>query len=73
MTFRDYLEGLPAPYTPTGDFVRLTRTDRKLPDSTSWAELEAHLAARGDSHKTREAGEKVWSDYQRALKHEREL
>lgn len=59
-TFRQYLSDWPMTDTAKGDFVRDARSDQRLPESGSWAELEAHMISRGTDRAGIKAAKAVW-------------
>ena len=63
LSFRDYIKNRKASDTPAGDFVRDAKEDRKLPNATSWSQLESYLVTRGAIYDARKAARTVWSGY----------
>ena len=62
-TFSQYLSDWPMTDTPQSDFVRDAGKDRRLTESTSWAELEAHMFSRGADRPQIKAAKAVWRGY----------
>jgi hypothetical protein len=63
MSFKVYIAKRRVTHAPTGDFVADAKRDPTLPDSKTWAELEAYLFACHASDAAVEAGKKVWRQY----------
>ena len=68
MTFKEYLAKRQVRDNPQGDFVQDARSDDRLPDVTSWAELKGYLIRRGGDHKVIEAAQLVWAAYRAKLR-----
>jgi hypothetical protein len=68
MTFQEYLAKRQARDNPQGDFVRDCRSDRAMPDVTTWPQLHFHLRSKRACPEAVEAGRLVWRSYQRQLK-----
>jgi hypothetical protein len=71
MTFKEYLAARRVTDTPAGDFTGDARSDRELPDVTTWDQLRSYLerkAGFGIQEEVINAGHEVWRGYQRALK-----
>ena len=62
-TFRQYLSDWPMTDTPKSDFVWDAGNDRRLPESRSWAELEAHMISRGTDREGIKAAKAVWRGF----------
>jgi hypothetical protein len=63
MSFREYIARRRITKTPAGDFTEDARSDDRLPDATSWEELEAYLRERRACHEIVEAARQVWNGY----------
>lgn len=62
-TFSQYLSDLPMIDTAKGDFVWDAGNDRRLAESKSWAELEAHMFSRGADRPRIKAAKAVWRGF----------
>ena len=62
-TFRQYLSDWPMTDTAKSDFVWDARSDQRLPESKSWAELEAHMISRGTDRAGIKAAKAVWRGF----------
>ena len=69
LSFTNYLKKRRITETPAGDFVADAKMDQKMPDVTSWDQLDTYLLARGmRDDDRREAARTVWRGYQGAIK-----
>ena len=62
-TFQQYLNDWPMTDTAKSDFVRDARSDHRLPEAKSWAELEAHIVSRGADRLGVKASKAVWRGF----------
>jgi hypothetical protein len=63
MTFKEYINTRSPKYDEQGDFIRLAKANRALPDGTSWREMSSHMEASGTPSHVVNAGERVWANY----------
>jgi hypothetical protein len=66
LTFRAFINEVPATYTPQGDFIAKAKADADLSRVSSWPELRDHLKASRAGRPAIKVALDVWKAYEAA-------
>jgi hypothetical protein len=64
VSFKEFIRSVPAGTNPEGDFIQDARSDHRLPEISTWPELEHYFVRRAAIAEAINAAENVWRAYE---------